>query len=422
MRRHSISTHRYLRPEQELLVLCASDLPGAHPRCLELLEAGISWSNLLPVADRNEVLPLVYARLAGFAQAIPSAAFAILQKRCARIASWNLTLASELLVALGYLERNGIRALAFKGPALTIALYGQLGLRHCRDLDLLIEADRVWDAVRIFQAAGYLLAAPFPATPERAWLQAYKDVALRHPSTGVHLELHWAVCEPAFDSKIHSARLGQRTESVTVLGVPVPFPAPEDLLFLLAIHGVRHYWNSLKWIADIDRCIRTYSDLNWAAATQAADSLGRRKTFLLPVKLCQHLLATPLPGRLSSLVEQETGFAWLIDQISDNLFQEPGPSSAPDESLFESREAAKSDISKKLFRARSKDSLLHRLQYVLLLVRQFLQPDAEDRHLRRTWCKQAWLFCFIQPLRLIRAHGLKFFLRASKELFSAVIR
>ncbi len=420
-----LKTNTHLRsPEQELLTLCVGSLPedSTDRRIGELLGTGISWSNLLLLAGGNEILPLVYSRLSSFADEIPSPALQILKKRCASIASWNLALASELLVILSHLERDGIRAVAFKGPALAMALYGQLGLRHCRDLDILIQDDRVWDAVRSLEAEGYLLAYEFPLTPEREWLKTYKDVALRNPATGVYLELHWAVCEPTFDPVLHSAHFWQHTGTVTVLGSPVPFPSPPALLFLLAIHGARHYWTSLKWITDIDRCLRTYPCLDWQSALQAADSLGRRRTLLLPLKLCHDLLETPLSPLISSFVQQQADFSLLVDKISDDLFEKSQSLSFSDESLLQSRSAAEADVSKKLFRARAKDSALERFRFVFLLVRQFLQPDAADRESPGTWRKPSWLFWIIQPFRLIRAHGLKFFLRTSRELFSAVLR
>ncbi|MBV8864634.1 MAG: nucleotidyltransferase family protein, partial [Acidobacteriaceae bacterium] len=411
-----MKTHPHFRPEHELLILCAEAVSSntSNHRIPELLASGISWSNLLLLADRNEILPLVYSCLSSFTEQIPSGALAILKKRSASIASWNLALASELLTVSTHLKRNGVRATAFKGPALAMALYGHLGLRHCRDLDLLIDAGQVWDAVRILEAEAYLLAGQFPLRPEREWLKVYKDVALRNPATGVHVELHWAVCEPAFDARVHAADLWQQTETVTVLGAPVSFPSPSTLLFLLAIHGMRHYWNSLKWITDIDRCVRAYPALDWQSATEVADSLARRRTLLLPLKLCQDLLRTPLPAGISSRVEGEAGVCWLVDQISDDLFKKSQRFSISDAFLLQSRSAAESDISRKLVRARAKDSIDDRLRYVLLLIRQFLQPDAIDTQSTRTWRKPNWLFWIVQPLRLMRAHGVRFFFRTSK--------
>lgn len=419
-----MKTRPFLRPEQELLISCAGALPAgsSNSRIPELLAGGIAWTSLLLLADRNGILPLVYGRLSSFAGEIPPAVFGALKDRSANIASWNLALASELLVVLSHLEQNGIRAVAFKGPALAVALYGQLGLRHCRDLDILIQTERVWDAVRILEVQGYLLTAQFPLTPQREWLKAYKDVALRNPVTGVYLELHWAVCEPAFDPGVHSAHLWQQTETVALLGSSVPIPSPGTLLFLLAIHGSRHYWTSLKWITDIDRCLRTHPSLDWQSVIHVADSLGQRRTLLLPLKLAHHLLETPLPARLSSLVEGEAGFSRLVAEISDDLLKKSQRFSLCDESLLQSRSAAESDVSKKLFRARAKDSITDRLRYVVLLIRQFLQPDAVDRESSQRWRKQTWLFWIVQPIRLIRAHGLRFFLRTSKELFNAVVR
>ena len=43
----------------------------------------------------------------------------------------------------------------------------------------------------------------------------------------------------------------------------IKLPAPEDLLLALCIHGSKHLWERLAWIADIAGLIESQPSLNW---------------------------------------------------------------------------------------------------------------------------------------------------------------
>ncbi len=116
---------------------------------------------------------------------------------------------------------------------------------------------------------------------------------------------HWAVCEPAFDLQLHAALPWHRTQPVILLNRPLSIPPAEDLLFLLCIHGARHYRNCLKWLCDITQLIRTYRDLDWALLCRTADRFRQRRAVWIAVRLAHELLGIALPFGVRTLIDRD---------------------------------------------------------------------------------------------------------------------
>lgn len=413
----------YADREFRLLTLCAQfgDDEFTAPEITRLLAPAVDWNRFLFLAAKNQVVPLIYSRLCAFG--VPQQILETLRCRCVAITSWNLSLASELTALLRLFGEQGIRAIPFKGPTLAIALYGRLDLRQGDDLDIFIKPHDLGRALELMKNSGYQLAAEFAGVCVADLIRQYKDVVLENPVNGICVELHWAICEPAFNHKLRRfSPCTRRSVAVRMLDSLVPIPCPEDALFLLSVHGNRHYWNRLKWICDIAQLRRAYSDLDWEAALETTDSFGSRRTFLLPHVLAKDLMGIPLPAQLVRTARKNPIFPALVHRISTDLsFSDMDTPLWPESRPFFKQFAA-TDISQKIFRVRSKDLMTERLRLISKLVRDFIRPDAADVIDRPFLSKIKVVYWVIQPLRLIRSCGLAFFLRVSRELLTALVR
>jgi hypothetical protein len=65
------------------------------------------------------------------------------------ITHYNLFLEKELLTLLDTFKANNIMAVPFKGPLLAVAIYGDMLLRECGDLDFLIKRKDVRIAINL---------------------------------------------------------------------------------------------------------------------------------------------------------------------------------------------------------------------------------------------------------------------------------
>jgi hypothetical protein len=72
----------------------------------------------------------------------------------------------------------------------------------------------------------------------------------------------------------------------------------EDLFAYLCMHGVLHWWQQLKWVADINALLAAASEDNMLHLVRAAEVRGVGRATAQALRLCGRLLGTPLPARL----------------------------------------------------------------------------------------------------------------------------
>ena len=87
------------------------------------------------------------------------------------------------------------------------------------------------------------------------WKWKVHHISYTHPITGIQVEIHWRLNaemgkEPPFEE------LWERRRRSLLTPQPVYMPGREDLFLYLALHGARHGWFRLRWLADIDRVAR----------------------------------------------------------------------------------------------------------------------------------------------------------------------
>ena len=133
-------------------------------------------------------------------------------------------------------------------------------------------------------------------------------------ATGTHVELHWTVAPRFASVPLDYERLWQRLRRVrleeqTSAGrcqqedvsrqtaaagrdAGISTLAPEDLLFVLSVHGAKHLWNQLKWICDIGELIARSPDLDWDEVLGDARARRARRLVLLGLWLTHTYSAT----------------------------------------------------------------------------------------------------------------------------------
>ncbi|VVT20545.1 nucleotidyltransferase family protein [Erythrobacter sp. EC-HK427] len=191
---------------------------------------------------RHRVGPLLHHALAGRADG-DAAVGALLRGSYERNVRRQLRHRAATQRFTGWLAERGHNALVVKGWELGAALYGDAGLRYSKDIDLLIGAAAMQDALGIAAANGFLVSGK-PAhqgmRKARLLIGRFKEIGVGDPDYGVQLELHsrllvhpppcWSDPEPG-DNNWPS------------------LSNPEYVLYLL-IHGAWTYWDRLKWLAD----------------------------------------------------------------------------------------------------------------------------------------------------------------------------
>lgn len=170
------------------------------------------------------------------------------------------TIAAEVLSTL---DRAGVAAWASRGVALAATVYDDHALRHCHDLDLLVEGGDVGVSRAALRAMGLHDVDPREAARFSVPGHVPPGAVLRHES-GLHVVLHTRPFGVAF-YHVALSRFVAGGERATVDGQAIRIPAAEALL----VHVLGHATYSstrrnLRWITDAWHLLHRRRDIDWS--------------------------------------------------------------------------------------------------------------------------------------------------------------
>jgi len=292
--------------ELRLLAAAAArrlDAP-ARARCAALLAEAPDWPRLLQWADAHALAPLLARSLAGLE--LPLEVAAALHATHQEHVRSNLALAAELGRLAGALRRASVFVVAYKGPALAQRLYGDVGLRSFSDLDLLVDPVQRERAAEVLLAAGY---ARFRPIADRARQSAgdCEEQFLSHDGR-FFLDLHWEIAQPYYSFGSLPEGWKARVHHLSFAGEAVPTFGDGDNLLVLAVHGGKHRWERLSWLADTAAAIDA-GGFDWDAVLLAATEMRARYHLLLAATLAHSVFGVDVPESILQAA-RDAGTPW----------------------------------------------------------------------------------------------------------------
>ena len=315
-------------PVLELLLCCARRQlnAGLYARVGELLEQRVDWNALLSLANAHGLSPLLYWNLGrNFSQLLPSAVGKAIQDSFQSNARRNLLLVLELVNILRLLASKNISVIPFKGPPLAEAVYGNIALRQCSDLDLFIRPDDLAAGIKTLVSEGYRPVLRLSPAQQTAWVRSHYEYGLVSPG-GALIEFQWAIVPRYFSLPLGTEQLWQGLRTIRIGGVDVLALSPENLLLVLCIHGSKHQWNRLVWLSDIAEIIQQRADLDWDCAVRQARLHRAERMLLLGLSLTHTVFGTALPENISARLTEDKSVVSLNRQVCQTLIRgsEPG--------------------------------------------------------------------------------------------------
>jgi hypothetical protein len=262
---------------------------------LEVKEAptaiGLDWAFLLRQASLQALGPVLGRYCENRANEVPLGILDQFRQEQANVRAYNFFLLQELGRLTRELAGAELQAVAWKGPALAAAVYGDLGLRQCADLDLLVKPAQIDQAISLLQTLGY------------GEMQADTGGHTRNLERGnpkAIVELHQQVVQPYFSVPLKVEELLAGATMQSTAGGNIPVPAPEMLLLLLCVHGSKHVWERLIWVLDVVLFIQQNPELDWPRLHQLAVSCRAERMLSISLLLAESVAAGVVPaGELS---------------------------------------------------------------------------------------------------------------------------
>jgi hypothetical protein len=152
-------------------------------------------------------------------------------------------LAAELELLLASFAQHRLEVIPLKGPVLAEGLYGDVTLRPCTDLDILVRVDDFGQAEKLLMDAGWIASAPAD------------DYQRKFVRRGILVELHYGVAYPrAFPFDLNGE--WSRTQNATFRGHSLKVISETDRCLYLLLHGLKHGYGKMMWILDAAHALR----------------------------------------------------------------------------------------------------------------------------------------------------------------------
>ncbi|HZX15061.1 MAG TPA: nucleotidyltransferase family protein [Thermodesulfobacteriota bacterium] len=240
-----------LSNEQRLLLYCAQNDISENTReqVKNLIRLPLNWGEVLEASFWHGIAPLLYHNLKGLdeARSIPQDIMSHLKNAYYECLVNNMNFYVELQRVLEAFHEKGIEVIVLKGAALAKTVYGNIALRPMVDIDLMIKKEDLDNSEKVISELGYLFAGK--RSPE--W---YKEnnyhVQYFHPDKKILIEIHWHILSKSEPTPIAISDIDLvkgwwvRARALEIYGVKALILCPEDSLFYLCLHFVKHRFQS----------------------------------------------------------------------------------------------------------------------------------------------------------------------------------
>jgi hypothetical protein len=298
---------------------------------------------------------------------------------------YTLKLSAELFRILDQFASEKIAALVVKGPVLAMQAYGDPAMRSYGDLDLLVRRHDIRRATELMLSAGYQAAVSVAAIDSGKIPGQY---FFSKPEAKLLVELHNDLTLRYFPRRLPLEKFFDRQIRVRLDAHDAPALCVEDELVLICIHGAKHFWERLIWIADVAALVIRQTNIDWRQVAESAKEVGAERMLHIGLRLAKNLLRMPLPAETIATVQADKQSSHLAEQILHWL-----PAAGyPPPGLFE----------RALFRLRMRGRFLSASAYLLRLS---LSPTEEDWQPGAGENRHGFLAALRRPFRLARKYG-----------------
>ncbi|HKV63405.1 MAG TPA: nucleotidyltransferase family protein [Candidatus Acidoferrum sp.] len=369
--------------EWSALLECAS--PARDPRQLGDLLRSVDWDRLLALAEDHGVeghLASSIHEVEG--QLVPAEVRQRLADRQRAQTFFTLRLNAELFRVLEQFSANGIGAVAIKGPVLAVQAYGDPAMRSYGDLDLLVRQREIRRASELMIARGFAAAVSLSAIDAGKIPGQY---LFSKPDSRLLVELHNDLTLRYFPRRLPLEDFFARQIRVRVDAHDVPALSVEDELVLICIHGAKHFWERLMWVADVAALVSRQRDIDWERVADSSRAVGAEHMLHTGLRLASDLLKARLPSKVRDAVQADGIAARLSEQCAKWM-----PTAGNTPGLFV----------RAAFRLRMRGGLLSAPAYLLRLS---FSPTEEDWKNDGAGSAIKFLDVVRRPFRLARKYG-----------------
>lgn len=354
--------------------------PG--PGVAERVDAG----RLLSTAHFHGVVPLAYRAISTLdSTRVPEEILHRFRADVTVNTFRSLQLTGEMFKLLDALEAEGVNAVTFKGPTLSMQAYGDPCTRQPGDLDILVGEGDLEKACSVLSSQGYTDTSEVPHA--RNFLHTERRMAV---------DLHRYISGPigfagSKQLAIDPQSLLDRADYFFYHKRRLRTFRIEDLLLILCIHGAKHTWEKWIWLFDMHALIMRHPEIDWSQLSRRSQDLGVAEPVYLSLRLSQTICGTVLPPGSLKELGSGGGIERLVRPLHDEILQDPDP--------------LRNEMRTYLLPFRTLGTLREKAAYSYWLLKRRITPTSADSNSLRLPPYLQFLYFLTRPLRLIYSYG-----------------
>jgi hypothetical protein len=364
-------------------------------RLAAALRGELDWDVLLAAAEAHGIAVLLHRHLQQLEGVlIPAEIRSQLDRLAFGATARGLAAAQQLRGVLALLEEHRIAAIPLKGPVLAMSVYGNVALRGVSyDLDLAVAEADFDPTLALLRAHGYVKreSADGGHAGHGHEHREAGEIDLLAPSGGILLDLHTRLVGNLHTSAMSMPAVLARTEARDLPGMRVQLLAAEDQLLYLCLHGAKHMFARLLWIADVAEVIRAYPAMPWTQLIASADTLSARRRLALGVFLAWKILGADVPAEVRAALFRDRALPGLYALVIRRLTVSAGGTVPPTLASIVAGEMA------------VRESWTQRRSYLA----SNLRPNERDAGWLAVRPGLAWIRYLLRPLRLLQRHAVR---------------
>ncbi len=307
------------RLEHQILLSIARRVLDAHERnsLQVLLESPIDWDYLITTAHQHALLPLLHKH--ANSDRIPGHVRSTLKRESVMNAQTVLFLTGKALEVQKLLNAHSIENALFKGPLLSELAYGELSLRQAGDIDLLIHREEFKRTKELLVSLGYQMHPQLTPAQQASHLAFHCEIQFVRDDWFTVVDLHWGLSPRSFVFGLTEDEVMSRLQTVSFAGAEIKTFSTEDLILYQAMHGAKHLWRRLEWIASLAELVRNLEEFSWLEVVDRAIKARATRILALGLRLAENL-GLELPAHVMKILDGEDQMKKFANKIWNEMF------------------------------------------------------------------------------------------------------
>lgn len=286
-----------------LLQLCSLLTPYEEH---EFSQKDTNWEQIIHLAKQHRVTPILSRLLNDQKIEIPPEAKKKLESQSKSVNFKMLKLTAELLRLTKEFDQERIQFISLKGPVQSLQIFGDISIKHSRDLDILIEESKVEQCLVLLKKMGYQTSSFYLTLNKRQkryFLKSQNQLLFFHPERKVQLEVHWRLFANKAFLEFPFHDLLSNAETVMLENYSFKSVGKLHLINYLLAHGAKHQWSMLYWVVEILHFLKNNS-ISLEQLYSESKKQNVHRPFLQFLGLAQKLFSFKIPRNIESELDK----------------------------------------------------------------------------------------------------------------------